>query len=123
MVKKLLFLFVFPKTATGIQQISRSYYICLHKSQRLKDRSVHMTFSSKMDDMVEAIFFKQCCQLFYVPDIQLFESIIFFIFNIADILQVPCIGKGIGIYYFIIRIFIDKKPDNMRTNKPCSSGN
>ena len=81
-----------------------------------------MTLGSQMNDTIHILILHQLKHTLKVADIHLDELIVGLVLYVAQIVQIASVGQFVKIYYFIIRILIDKKADHMATYKACSAG-
>ena len=81
-----------------------------------------MTFSCQVNDPIGFVLIKNSFEFCRIKNVYFFKNIVRCNFNVTQVFKVTCIGQCIEVDDFIIWIFIDKQPDNMRANEAGTAG-
>ena len=81
-----------------------------------------MAFRCKVDDAVDLIFADDAAHLIKVGDVSPHERVVRSSLYILKIGKVAGVCKLVKIYHMIVRVFVDKQPDNVRSDESGTTG-
>src|SRR5690606_14190969 len=117
-VKPFTLIITLPKFFGGIQQVYRTDHISIDECIWIGNRTVDVRFRSQMNNPIRPIPRKNLPNNSPITDISFYKRVIGTLINIDEILQITCICQRIQVDNLVLRIFEDKEPDNVRTDKP-----
>jgi len=104
---------VFPIFPGDIQQVNCSDDIGVNKVKRGKNRTVNMTFGGKMNDAIGNMLFEDSFKVICVEDISFLKKLVWRMFNVPKILQVPGVRQCIQVNNPVAGIFRNKPAHHM----------
>ena len=82
-----------------------------------------MALCGKVDDAVDIVLLHDGAHAVEVADIGLHEGVVWLVFDILEIGKVACVGEGVKIDNFVLRVLVDEKTNDMRADESGASGN
>ena len=106
----------------AVEQIHRTQDVGAYKGQRILNRTVHMTLGRQVNDPLRLVFIKQRINGCSINDIHALKHIVWGIFDIAQVLEVPGIGQHIHIDDAVLAVLVYKQANDVRANKSGTAG-
>ncbi len=125
MVESLAFIFFgqrFPVFPGGLQQGESAHYVGACERERVLDGAVNVALCRKVDDAVDPVVADDAAHLIEIGDVSLNERVVRSALNILKIGKVAGVCKLVKIYDMIVRVFVDKQPDNVRSDESGTTG-
>ena len=107
----------------GLQERQGSHHVSACKSERVLNAAVHVRFCGEMNDAINLLFLHKLEKSIKIAYVHLHEPIVWLILYVLEIGEVTCIGQGIQIDDFIIRILVDEKTNDMASYESRATGN
>ncbi len=81
-----------------------------------------MAFGGEVDDAVYVVFCDYAAHFVEIGYIGLDETVVRTVFDVLEVCEVAGIGKFVKVDNVVVRIFVDKKPDHVRSDESGSAG-
>ena len=107
-----------PALLCSLKEGEGAHDICAGKCERILYRTVNMGLGGKVDDAIDMLLLHEGKDSIKIADVHTDKPVIRLILDIAKVRQIAGVRQFIDVNYLIIRIFIDKQPDNMGTDEP-----
>ena len=81
-----------------------------------------MAFGGEVDDAVDMVFCDYAAHFVEIGYIGLDKAVVRTVFDILEVCEVAGIGKFVKVDNVVVRIFVDEKPDHVRSDESGSAG-